>query len=289
MAVKVDGVEIPEQKILSEIDALRPAYVEYVQKHGGEPSEEQLRDWAVENLVEGVLLRNEAIKTQPVPNEERVRKELESDDYSAFPEEQRAEEARVALQQRRLLREMRKGVKPPSDEEVRAFYTENASSLMLGEGVQLGHICRLVTPATRANEFLELLRIKSEIEQGQIGWFEAVRAYSDTVERDLGYFDFSTVRRGELPEAVEEALFALEPGAISDVIDLDIQTLHLFRLLHKEESRQVSHDEIAADLKTVLFERAYQEALDAHLDALKATAVIEGWSLPEKKEPTAAQ
>lgn len=177
MAVKVDGVEITEQKILSEIDALRPAYVEYVQKHGGEPSEEQLRDWAVENLVEGVLLRNEAIKTQPVPNDERVRKELESADYSAFPEEQRAEEARVALQQRRLLREMRKRVKPPSDEEVRAFYTENASSLMLGEGVQLSHICRLVTPATRANEFLELLRIKSEIEQGQIGWFEAVRAY----------------------------------------------------------------------------------------------------------------
>jgi len=102
MAVKVDGVEITEQEIQAEIEALRPEYVEYVRQQGGEPSDEQVREWAVENLIEGLLLRQEAIKTQPVPNEERVRKELESADYSAFPEAQRAEQARVNLQQRRL-------------------------------------------------------------------------------------------------------------------------------------------------------------------------------------------
>jgi len=35
MAVKVDGVEITEQEIQAEVEALRPEYVEYVRQQGG--------------------------------------------------------------------------------------------------------------------------------------------------------------------------------------------------------------------------------------------------------------
>jgi hypothetical protein len=63
MAVKVDGVEITEQEIQAEIEALRPEYVEYVRQQGGEPSDEQVRGGRWENLIEGLLLRHEAIKT----------------------------------------------------------------------------------------------------------------------------------------------------------------------------------------------------------------------------------
>ena len=284
MAVKVDGVEITEQEIQAEIEALRPEYVEYVRQQGGEPSDEQVREWAVENLIEGLLLRQEAIKTQPVPNEERVRKELESADYSAFPEAQRAEQARVNLQQRRLVREIRKTVKPPADEEARAFYAGNPEVFVAGEGLRLSHICRWVDPVTRADAFLDLLRIKSEIEQGRISWIEAVQAYSDTAERDAGMF--ATVTRGDLPKEAEEALFALVPGAISDVIELDTQTLHLFKLLVKLESQQMPYEAVEANLKSSLFEQACQDALNARLDLLKAAAAIEGWA---PAEPTAAQ
>jgi len=284
MAVKVDGVEITEQEIQAEVEALRPEYVEYVRQQGGEPSDEQVREWAVENLIEGLLLRHEAIKTQPVPNEERVRKELESADYSAFPEEQRSEQARVNLQQRRLVREIRKAVKPPADEEARAFYAANPGMFVAAEGLRLSHICRWVDPATRAEAFLDLLRIKSEIEQGRISWIEAVQAYSDTVERDSGMF--ATVTRGDLPKAAEEALFALAPGALSDVIELDTQTLHLFKLLVKLEPQQMPYEAVEANLKSSLFEQACQDALNARLDLLKAAAAIEGWS---PSEPTAAQ
>ncbi len=284
MTVKVDGVEITEQEIQAEIEALRPEYVEYVRRQGGEPSDAQVREWAVENLIEGLLLRHEAIKTQPVPNEDRVLKELASADYSAFPEDRRAEHARVTLQQRRLVREIRKAVKPPADDEARAFYAGNSEVFVAAEGLRLSHICRRVNPATRADVFLDLLRIKSEIEQGRLSWIEAVQAYSDTAGRDAGMF--ATVVRGELPKEADEALFALVPGAVSDVIDLDMQTLHLFKLQAKLEPQQLAYEAVEENLKSSLFEQACQDALNTRLDLLKAAAVIEGWS---PSEPTAAQ
>jgi len=97
---------------------------------------------------------------------------------------------------------------------------------------------------------------------------------------------FATVVRGDLPKEAEEALFALAPGAISDVIELDTQTLHLFKLLVKLEPQQMPYEAVEANLKSSLFEQACQDALNARLDLLKAAAVIEGWS---PSEPTAAQ
>ena len=276
MAVTVDGVEILETEILEEMERLRPEYDLYVRREGGEPTEPQLREWAIEDLVEEALFRKAAVASQPVPSDERVRQELEvhAAAYANVPEGERFARARAALQQRRLMREIRKGVKQPSEAEARAYYDAHPELFVSPEALRLSHICRYVGPDTRAAAFLELLRVKADVEHGKATWFEAVETCSDSFERDAGLF--ATVARNELPAEIEEKLFALKADEISDVIDFGEQTLHLFRVLARMEPEQVAFEAAKEHLAGVLFEQACQDTLNAKFDELKAAAVILG-------------
>lgn len=275
MALTVNGFEIAAVEIEREMERLRKEYEAYVRREGGEPSEAQLREWAEEDVIEEALFREAAVKGQPVPSDERVRKELEENAglYGEIPEAQRVARARAALQQRRMMREIRKGVKPPSEGDVRAYYDANPGLFAMPESVRLSHICRYVDAGTRTEAFLELLRVRGELEKGNVLWVEAVEAYSDSFQRDMGMF--ATVSRDELPPDVSEKIFALKPGEISDVIDFGKETLHLFRVLVRNEPETVGFDKVKDELKGVLFEQACQDALNATFDALKAEAVIQ--------------
>lgn len=278
MAVTVDGVEIPETAIQEEMQRMRPEYTEYVQREGGEPNETQLRQWALENLIENALFLRAAVASQPVPSEARIQQELETHAsmYQNMPEAERPRKAQETMQQRRLMREIRKGVKPPSEEELKAYYDANPKQFVAPEAIRLSHICLYVSPATRPDAFLELLRIRSELEQNRLVWGEAVQRFSDSFSKDSGFF--ATVVRGELPPDIETQLFALKENELSDVIDFGQQTLHLFRAEARLPPGPVSFDDIKEHLTGALFEQACQDAMNAKFDELKASAVIEGMS-----------
>jgi parvulin-like peptidyl-prolyl isomerase len=274
MAVTVDGSEIPEHEIQAEMARLRSEYGDYVRRQGGEPDEQQLREWAVEDLIEEALFRKEAAATQPAPSDERVRQELEANaaTYENVPEAERAGRARVVLQQRRLMREIRKKVPKPDDAALRAYYAATPGLFQASEALKLSHICRVADSASRPQVFLDLLRVKADVEAGRITWVEAVEAFSDTADRDNGMF--ATVGRGELPTDIEEQLFALKPGALSDVVDFKGMALHLFKLLARLDPAPIAFDTVKEDLRDALFEQACQDALNDRFDALRAAAVI---------------
>jgi len=274
MALTVNGVEIKEAKIQDEMTRLRPEYESYVRGNGGEPSEPQLREWAEEDVVEEALFRQESVATQPVPSDERAQKFM--DDHAElvkeFPEGERLARCKEALQQRRLMKELRKGVTQPGEAEIRAYYDAHAELFVVPEALRLSHICRFVEPGNKADAFLELLRIKTDVDNFRLNWVEAVENASDSFSRDSGLFE--PVSRGDLPPEIEAKLFALKPGEVSDVIELGGRTLHLFKLLVKEPQQKLELKDVRERLSEVLFEEACQKALEAKFDALKAAAVI---------------
>lgn len=275
MAVSVNGVEIAETKIQEEMARLRPEYTSYVRSNDGEPSEEQLREWAVEDLIEAALFRQAAVATQPVPSDERVQQYLKENagHDETLQREERFKLAREALQQRRMIKEIRKGVQQPGDEAVRAYYEANPEMFVMPETLRLSHICHFVDSGNKADAFLDLLRIKADLAGGRIDWLQAVEGYSDSFQRDRGLFD--PVSRDDVPAEIEAKLFALKEDEVSDVIELEGRSLHLFRLLVREAPRVIEFKEAQEHLAGVLFEQACQEALHAKFDALKAAAVIQ--------------
>jgi parvulin-like peptidyl-prolyl isomerase len=275
MALTVNGVAIAETKIQEEMARLRPEYETYVRTNGGEPSEEQLREWAEEDVIEESLFRQEALATQPPPSDERAQKFM--DDYAELfkdvPQEARLSRSKEALQQRRLMKELRKGIKQPGEEEIKAYYEAYPERFMVPEALRLSHICRFIEPGAKADAFLELLRLKTEIDSFRLNWVEVMETCSDSFSRDHGLFD--PVSRGDLPPEVEEKLFALKPGEVSDVIELGGRSLHLFKLLVKNPPQKLDLRDVQERLAEVLFEDACQKALEAKFDALKAAAVIQ--------------
>lgn len=275
MGLTVNGAVIAETKIQEEMSRLRPEYEAYVRTNGGEPSESQLMEWAQEDVIEETLFRQEAVATQPVPSDERARQYMDdhAELFKDVPQEERLTRSKEALQQRRLMKEIRKGVKQPGEAEMKAYYDAHAEFFKVPETLRLSHICRFVEPGNKAAAFLELLRIKTEIGSSRLSWGDAVGACSDSFSRDRGYFD--PVSRGDLPQEVEEKLFALKPGEVSDVLELGPQSLHLFKLLASEPPHKLDLKDIKERLSEVLFEEACQAALEVKFDTLKAAAVIQ--------------
>jgi len=277
MGLTVNGVAITEEKIAEELARLRDSYEKYVRENGGEPTESELRQWAEEDLVEAELFRQEATAKFPEPSDERAQQYIKElpEVYDKIPESERLANGKGALRARALMKAIRKGVPQPDEAEVRRYFDEHPEMFIAPETLRLSHICRFVRPGGggKSDLFLDLLRLKSEIANFQLNWMEAVETCSDSFRNDYGIFD--PVSKGDLPPEIEAKLFALEPGAVSDVIELDGRSLHLFRLLAKEPAQPMFFKDIKETITTMLFDQACQSALEAKFDELKAAAVIQ--------------
>lgn len=275
MGLTVNGVEIQSEQVGAEMDRLREDYVAYVRENGGEAGEEQLREWAEENLIESELLRQEAVATQAAPTDARALQNIKDcpEYYEALPEEERLSKSKEALQVKAFERALRKRVPAVGEDEARREYEAHPELFAISETLRLSHICRLVGPGglPRNEAYLELLRMKADLASRELNWFDALQA-SDTYGHDFGMF--AAVAQGDLPPEVEKQVFALEIGSVSDVIELDGRSLHLFRLLAKDPPGKAGFQDVKDRLRSILFERAYQEALEQVFDALKSKAVI---------------
>ncbi|MDD4101594.1 MAG: peptidyl-prolyl cis-trans isomerase [Kiritimatiellae bacterium] len=275
MAVRVNGVEINENEIQAEITRLQEDYDRYVKSEGAEPDEAQLREWAVENLIEEELFREAAVATQPVPSEERVLKEIEKNAelYNNLPQDRQRARASANLQQRLMMKEIRKGVAMPDGQAMREYYDTHPELFVAPEALRLSHVCRHLNAESKAQVYLEMLELKSDLSKGVLDWAAALIEHSDTFKRDYGIL--ATVSRGELPGEAEEKIWKLGVGEVSDVIDLGFSTLHLVKVVERLEPQKLKYHEIKEDLKKQLHEQACADCVNARLDELKAVAVIE--------------
>lgn len=275
MALTVNGVEISADAVEQETARLKPDYERYVTENGGEPDEVQLKEWAKENLVEKELLRQEAIRSQPEPDEKKVAAWLAENRALLGDELSEAEQRLRCIEDikiRSLVKSVRKSVQRPSDDELRREYEASPERFTVPESLKVSHICRVPHPgADKAQSFIELLDLKKRIENLEIEWMEALQL-SDTYRRDYGMFD--TVMRGMLPWEIEEKLFALERGGITDVIELESGTLHLLKVLVKREPELIPFEDVREELSSLMFAEAAENALNVLVDALKDKAAF---------------
>ena len=276
MSVTVNGVSISEEKIAAEMARLRDDYDRYVRENGGEPSDKELREWAEEDLIESELFRQTAAAKFPEPSDERAKQFMAEypEAVDPLPEGERLQACKEALRSRALMKELRKAVPRPTEAEIRRHYDEHPEAFAMPETLYLSHVCRMLRPTGpgKSDFFLELLHVKKAVEGGRLDWWEAVAHGSDTFQHDRGVFD--PVVRGYLPQAIEDKLFALKPGEISDVVEFDNRSLHLFCLAEVKPPHTLPFKEVHEHIARSLFERACQTALEAKFDALKEQAVI---------------
>lgn len=267
----VNGEPITDEMIRREMDRLREGYERFMTDAGAAPSEEQLRQWCEENLIERAVLRQEAARrAEPVEAAEvearAARFKAASDQGEAAPDRADIE---LEIRVERLVEAVQAQVPEPAAADVAAAYEARKGQWVRPERLHARHLVRHPDRHDRTEAYVELLNVRERLRQG--GDFVAEAAeHSDCPDHggDLGWF-----ARGDMVPRFEDVVFSLPDGAISEVFETEFG-LHIAQVLAREPARPVTLAEVRDDLQHQLRTERRTAALEQFVDGLVAAAVI---------------
>lgn len=282
MSLRVNGEEIKESDIREEMERLRPEYERVFQDMDSLLREAQLLEWARENVIERVLIQQEALNDSEEIPEQQVNaslKELkkqhggeqkffEKFDLSKDDEPILKEDLKLQLKVERIIERVREAVPEPTEEEIEQYYEEHPDDFMAPEQVRAAHIVKHLRDKQKAEQALQEAR--EEIDAGG-EFIDVAKKYSDCPpdEVDLGYFP-----RGRMVEPFEDVAFNLEPGEISGVFRTEFG-FHITRVYDRKPPQKYPLEQVRGQIEKELHEERKKEAVEQFIDELKQKASIE--------------
>jgi len=272
MPIQVNGETISPAAITRESDNLRPYYQRYTQQQKATANEDELRHWAVENLIEQTLLRQEAQKTIPHPSEQDVDRAFAQckDQLKGTSEESARPELASHLMVEQLINSVTQASPEPSPDEIEQFYLAHKAMFKMPEQVHASHIVKHVaSPADDAKARLEMESIVAELAKG-VPFEELASSHSDCRDDagDLGFFP-----RGRMVQEFEDVVFSLNPGQVSGIFSSSFG-YHIAKVHERRPPATASLNEVKDYIKNELTRHRCQHLLEQFVDKLKAEADI---------------
>ena len=280
MPLIVNGEPVDDALVREEARLLRPRYEELVTGLDPIEAEMQLREWARENVIERVLLRQEALRdSQPVPAEavsellNRMKNEAGGQvgcGMRTSDDELRAE-AETRLRIERLVSSIGAKAARPKNKEVSEFYKKHQNRFYTPELVHVKHIVKNVgehqDEATASAAIAEVL---AKLQDGAT-FEEVADQASDCPGRggDLGWF-----QRGEMVEEFDAVVFQLEPGQTSEIFRT-VFGFHVARMYGRKPAGVRSLAEVRPEIEQLIAHERREQALAEFLDRARERAVIQ--------------
>ncbi len=286
MALIVNGERIDDSIIQQEEQSLRSQMQRMSAENGAREGvdlaelEKNVPDWSKENVIERILLRQEALKdTAPIPTEEvdqaveEVKKRYGGDDKqeaSAVSDEDIRREVETRLRLDRLIGKITAKAPSPKNKEVAEFYRKNREQFKLPERIHAGHIVKHVGDGVgeeTARAAVEEAR--QALEAGGV-FEELADKFSDCPGSagDLGYFP-----RGEMVEEFDQVVFAMEPGEVSPIFQT-VFGFHIVKVYERSPETIRSLGEVREEITKQLRGQKQNRAVENFVDALRAKAEI---------------
>jgi len=152
-----------------------------------------------------------------------------------------------------------------TDEEVQAYYDENAASLEEPEQVKASHI--LVATKEEAEQ------IRSELAGGADFAMVAAEKSLDTGTFDSGG-DLGFFAKGAMEEAFETAAFALEVGQLSEPVETS-NGFHIIQVTEKKAAYMPTFEEKKEEIRETLVEREITELSTTWFEERRANADVQ--------------
>jgi len=283
MAIIVNGERIEDQEIRQEAERLRPSYEQVFADKDPAEREAQITDWSKENVVERVLLRQEAKKNgEIIPADDieaaftRLKQQYEKPEdlykeFNAVTDDSIKAMIEVQMKVERKIQGVYAAVPEPSEGEIREYYDQNKERFTTGEQIRIAHIVKYVNWQTDEATALDAItRAHQEILGGAP--FEAVvHQHTDCADNggDLGY-----VVRGQLVEEFEDVVFHLNVGQVSDVFRTRFG-FHIVKLYDRQPPAISPLKAIRGQILDEVKEQKREQALGDYLDALRSKATVE--------------
>ena len=162
------------------------------------------------------------------------------------------------------------GIEIESD-AVRAFYEQHPAQFTDRGGVRARHILIAVSPdaaeADKAEAREQARRLRLDAEEGAD--FEALaRGHSDDPGSAANGGDLGLVAAGQTAPAFEAALFALEPGELSSVVETPFG-FHVIQMVERRDDRVLPFEEARGPIGDLLRQQEQQARTAAFIDELK--------------------
>jgi parvulin-like peptidyl-prolyl isomerase len=288
VAARVNGVDIT-------VFRLERFLEEFSREQGGgfqmitNPSAyKKMKRRALDQLIDREVLWQEAQRRRILANEEEVKAAIrdmegkfkDRETYlrklgaMGFSEESYTAYVRQNLSVDRL---MDSGVEGPpvTDAELEKFYAENPDKFMRPEVARARHILIQAAPGDagareearrRAEELLAKIR-----EGGDFAGLAREHSEDSSAQAggDLGWFP-----RRQMVKPFEDAVFALEPGQISDIVETEFG-FHIIKLEAKQAGEKVALAEVKDRVRQYLEGVKRGEAGQKLLERLRSEAKIE--------------
>jgi peptidyl-prolyl cis-trans isomerase C len=163
------------------------------------------------------------------------------------------------------------------DETARAFYDEHAEEFTERGGVKARHILLGLSPdagepektaaRTRADD------LRRQIADGA-DFAELARTHSEDPGSAANGGDLGTVVPGQTVPDFETALFALEPGDVSEVVETPFG-VHVIQMTERQPARVVPFTEAAVHIREFVAQQEQQAKTEAFIEGLKTKSDIE--------------
>ena len=241
--------------------------------------DEAFRLQAEEEVIDGILLAQEAERRIPSPPADAVREALEEElrlwrSHGAsweVLEQQRdrmREEIIARLRMEQFTTGLWKDLPEPDDEALRRWLEEHPAGFLLPPRIRVTHL--LKQPGIDAWEsHRELCGIRECALRG--GDFAALAAAH--TERADGVTDLGWITREAAVSPLEVLLFSLAEGEMSPVVFHD-QAFHLFRIDAAEPARLPPFADIAAEVRQAAIHHARRGVLKSLAADLRQNAEI---------------
>jgi peptidyl-prolyl cis-trans isomerase C len=209
-----------------------------------------------------------------------------------FPSQQEFEKALTArgFDETRLRRDLEEGMTvqrwfqgtvAPSVEvaeaEIRKFYDGNPEQMKEPESVVASHVL-VAVPQTATAEEKAAKRQRAEELRARIVAGEDLAKVASEASDDPGSKarggSLDRVYRGQTVSQFETAAFALEPGALSQVVETPFG-FHLIRVAEKKPAGTVEFERVKERIGQLLRQRAVEEKVRETVQALAARAKVE--------------
>ena len=283
MTLIVNGEKVEESAIKQEFERLRPHYEQAFKDQAPEQQNSQLLDWSKENVIEMVLIKQEAKKNaDPIPEvelesvlakikEQYTDQEQFYKDFDTKDDEKIKETLEIQIKVERRLEDLCKNLPEPSQEDIVKYYDQNKEQFKSPEQIRVSHIVKHISWQTDEEAAQNVIKkAQDELKKGAV--FETLaQKYSDCPENggDLGY-----ITRGQMVEEFEDVVFNLGIGQTSGIFRTRFG-FHIAKLYDRKPPALPPLKEVKDQIVNALKEQAKSKAIDDFIDKLKSKAKIE--------------
>jgi parvulin-like peptidyl-prolyl isomerase len=242
-----------------------------------------LLDWSRENVIERVLISQEAkANGDKIPRDKieetlaKLKEQYEDPkqlykDFNAEDDEKIKQDIETQMKVEQTMNKVCEEMDKPSKAAIKEYYEENKDQFRTPERIRVAHIVKHVNWQTdEESAFRAINEANEELTKGAA--FEmVVDKYTDCADNggDLGF-----IMKGQMVEEFEDVVFNLGIGQTSDIFRTRFG-FHIAKVYGREPEGIAGLDDVQDRIVETLEEQMRGKAIDDFVDGLRSRAEIE--------------